>query len=126
MSKSLTQQAITFLQRSRCDAGPIDSGVPYVCCARNDDSLILQQQSSTDEGTASALSTTAAYDENIDDSIVSRNTNDTGLLPDRSECGREFIENRIYSGQVSAAAAVVDNFYDVVYEIISLSLSAEH
>jgi hypothetical protein len=106
MSKPLTQQSIRFLQLSQCEAGAVEDSIPHVCCARNDDSLILQP--ATDGGTTSALSTTtAAYDsdtidENLDDSIVSQNTTGSGLLPDRSECGREFIENRIYSGQVSA------------------------
>lgn len=42
---------------------------------------------------------TASSDENKDDSIIYKSSN--ALLPKTNECGREKIENRIYSGQVS-------------------------
>jgi hypothetical protein len=47
---------------------------------------------------------TEASDEK-DDSIIYKSSNT--LLPKTNECGREKIENRIYSGQVSAVALVV-------------------
>lgn len=106
--KPLTQQSIRFLQQSQCDAGfPISNNIPYVCCARNDDSLILQPTAATAVQPQSDIKDKATHDdifssenENFDDSIDSA-SNSSGLLPSRSECGQEFIVNRIYSGQVS-------------------------
>lgn len=110
-TKPLTRQSITFLQLSQCDPGwPVFNNIPYVCCARNDDSLILEPiapavQPSAIPQQIKAREKSADFgnefddDENLDDSIDSRNS--SGLLPNGSECGREYIENRIYSGQVS-------------------------
>jgi hypothetical protein len=109
-AKPLTQHAIRFLQMSQCDAGwSVQENIPYVCCARNDDSLILQPITAdvTKPPQPSAIlpkiSTQAVNfddydDENSDDSISFRNSTD--LLPNDGDCGREYIENRIYSGQV--------------------------
>ena len=107
-SKPLTQQSIRFLQLSQCDAGwPVQENIPYVCCARNDDSLILHPTTADAPPQHSAflpkISTqTNSFDdyddENSDDSISFRNLTD--LLPNEIDCGREYIENRIYSGQV--------------------------
>ncbi|CAG9806541.1 unnamed protein product [Chironomus riparius] len=106
-AKPLTQQTIRFLQMSQCDAGwPVEENIPYVCCARNDDSLILQPTTADAPPQPSALlpkisTQTANFDdyedENTDDSISFQNSTD--LLPNESDCGREYIENRIYSGQ---------------------------
>lgn len=111
-SKSLTQQSITFLKMSQCDAGAITGRVPHVCCARNDDSLMMGQK---DAGAGihdkslyapSAISS-ASSKENKDGSIVYRSSN--SLLPKTNECGREKIENRIYSGQVSLLLFSLDD-----------------
>lgn len=95
---------------SQCDAGwPVEENIPYVCCARNDDSLILQpttadapqppQPSAILPKKSTQVDNFDDYDdENSDDSISFRNSTD--LLPNERECGREYIENRIYSGQV--------------------------
>ncbi|CRK94579.1 CLUMA_CG008079, isoform A [Clunio marinus] len=99
-SKSLTQQSISFLKMSQCDGGSSQS-VPHVCCARNDDSLIFGHQ--PDEGIqekffkAPSASNNRASVDNEDDSIIYKSSN--SLLPKTNECGREKIENRIYSGQ---------------------------
>lgn len=53
--------------------------------------------------TAPSAVNTALPGENKDDSIIYKSSNT--LLPKTNECGREKIENRIYSGQVSAATA---------------------
>lgn len=105
-SNSLTQQSITFLKLSQCDAGRNTQNIPHVCCARNDDSLMLSPNAGDDDGIhdksldAPSAVNTAASDENRDDSIIYKSSN--GLLPKKNECGREKIENRIYNGQVSA------------------------
>lgn len=105
-SNSLTQETIRFLQLSQCDAETADKTVPHVCCARNDDSLILD----SDMNTTHLPALSAVFEdskaikkekgEHFDDSIDSRK-GWFNILPSRSECGRETIENRIYSGQVS-------------------------
>ena len=105
-SKSLTQQSITFLKLSQCDAGRI-TNMPHVCCARNDDSLILRPNAGDgiyDKSfdAPSAINSAESSDESHgddDDSIIYKSSN--SLLPKTNECGREKIENRIYSGQVS-------------------------
>lgn len=104
-SNSLTRQMVMFLKLSQCDAGRATRNVPYVCCARNDDSLVLQQNTGQDDGihdkffpAPSAVSKEASSESN-DGSIIYKSAN--SLLPKTNECGREKIENRIYSGQVS-------------------------
>lgn len=103
MSNTLSQQSIKFLQLSQCNFGAFDNGVPYVCCARNDDNLTLLSDTTT-VTQVPALSANSAMIRKSnerkfdDDSIVMRRLN--GLLPDRSVCGQEIVENRIYSGQV--------------------------
>ena len=102
-SKPLSQQSIRFLQLSQCDAGwPVQNNIPYVCCARNDDSLILQPTGavvSQPPQTSAVENNFDDYDnDDSDDSISFRNSTD--LLPNEGDCGREYIENRIYSGQV--------------------------
>jgi hypothetical protein len=102
-SNTLSQQAIKFLQLSQCNAETFDNGVPYVCCARNDDNLTLPSDTTT-EAHSPALSANSAMirksnERELVDSIVSdKRLNE--LLPDRSECGVEVVENRIYLGQV--------------------------
>jgi hypothetical protein len=110
-SNSLTQQSITFLKLSQCDAGRITKNIPHVCCARNDDSLILADISAG-EGihdksfdAPSAINRATLFEKNKDDSIIYKSSN--SLLPKTNECGREKIENRIYSGQVSDVTVVV-------------------
>lgn len=104
-SKSLTRQSITFLKMSQCDPGRFTRNIPHVCCARNDDSLILRPYTGDDEGlhdksfSAPSAVSTDAFRENDDGSIIYKSAN--SLLPKTNECGREKIENRIYSGQVS-------------------------
>lgn len=107
-SNSLTQQSITFLKQSQCDSGQLTTKTtPHVCCARNDDSLIfgtggndgIQEKSFVAQ---SAVNTEVSNEK--DDSIIYKSSNT--LLPKTNECGREKIENRIYSGQVSAGSAV--------------------
>lgn len=100
-SNSLTQQSIAFLKLSQCDAGQDTTNNPHVCCARNDDSLMLGPHDGLHDKSASAPSAlhTASSSENNDDSIIYKSSN--SLLPKTNECGREKIENRIYSGQVS-------------------------
>lgn len=77
--------------------------VPHVCCARNDDSLMLSPNAGDglhDKSSAAPSAVnTASSSENKDDSIIYKSSN--SLLPKTNECGREKIENRIYSGQVS-------------------------
>jgi Regulatory CLIP domain of proteinases len=108
-SNSLTQQSIRFLKLSQCDAGRISKDIPHVCCARNDDSLMFGPNAG--EGlhdkslTAPSAVNTVSSDENKDDSIIYKSSNT--LLPKTNECGREKIENRIYSGQVSAARCLL-------------------
>jgi hypothetical protein len=91
---------------SQCDVDSIENDTPHVCCARNDESLIIQssqtavalapnQQQQQQQPLSSALfgkMTMGDSDESIEENA---------LLPNRSECGREHVENRIYSGQVS-------------------------
>lgn len=108
-SNSLTQQSITFLKLSQCDSGQLTTKTtPHVCCARNDDSLIFE--TGGDDGiqeksfVAQSAVNTEVLDEK-DDSIIYKSS--STLLPKTNECGREKIENRIYSGQVSAALFVV-------------------
>lgn len=122
ISKSLTQQSITFLKMSQCDAGAITGRVPHVCCARNDDSLMMGQE---DAGAGihdksldakSAINSASSY-ENTDDSIVYKSSN--SLLPKTNECGREKIENRIYSGQVSLLFSLMVLF--VCWQILRLT-----
>lgn len=105
-SNSLSQHSIMFLKRSQCDGGPNGQGnIPHVCCARNDDSLIFG--SSAGDGIydksfdAPSAVNTEPPSENRDDSIIYKSSN--SLLPKTNECGREKIENRIYSGQVSCS-----------------------
>lgn len=101
-SNSLSQQSITFLKMSQCDAGSITRTGPYVCCARNDDSLMLNPNAGNGiyDKSANAPSAPSLSIENSDDSIIYKSSN--SLLPKTNECGREKIENRIYSGQVSS------------------------
>lgn len=122
-SKSLTQQSITFLKMSQCDSTKITGRVPHVCCARNDDSLMLGQN---DAGAGildkslhapSAISSASSY-ENTDDSIVYKSSN--SLLPKTNECGREKIENRIYSGQVSFLLFILMSLF-VCWQILSFT-----
>lgn len=104
-SNSLTQETIRFLQLSQCDA-ETDNKVPHVCCARNDDSLIFDfDMNATHLPALSAVfedskAIKKEKGDNLDDSIDSTKAW-FNLLPSRSECGRETVENRIYSGQVS-------------------------
>lgn len=102
-SKSLSQQSITFLKLSQCDAGRINRDTPHVCCARNDDTLVSRPASNAGVGihdkSLDAPSAIDAWSANKDDSIIYKSSN--SLLPKTNECGREKIENRIYSGQVS-------------------------
>lgn len=107
VSKTLTQQSITFLKLSQCENSRQESSeTPSVCCARNDDSLVLRpdagegiHEKSLDAESAVNI---AAPGANKDDSIIYKSSN--SLLPRKNECGREKIENRIYSGQVSWAS----------------------
>ena len=102
-SNTLTQQSITFLKLSQCDSGHITKSIPHVCCARNDDSLMFGQHAGHGISDKSfrppPISNSASSEENKDDSIIYKSSN--SLLPMTNECGREKIENRIYSGQVS-------------------------
>lgn len=98
-SKSLTQQSIAFLKLSQCDAGHITRNVPHVCCARNDDSLIWESNAGDGIHDKSFDAPSAINTAEKDDSIIYKSSN--SLLPKTNECGREKIENRIYSGQVS-------------------------
>lgn len=122
-SKSLTQQSITFLKLSQCDAGRITEGVPHVCCARNDDSLMFGPN--TGDGindkslSAPSAVNTASLDDNKDDSIIYKSSN--ALLPKTNECGREKIENRIYSGQVSVQHAACLLAWQIVFFVLLLS-----
>lgn len=111
MTKPLTQQSIRFLQLSQCDAGAVSNNVPHVCCARNDDSLILEPISSPQQLTTEAPSAfTALKNVEISDDSIKYNK----LLPNRSECGREQIENRIYSGQVRIFFSFRVKFYEYI------------
>lgn len=104
-SNSLTHETIRFLQLSQCAAETSDNKVPHVCCARNDDSLILD----SDMNTTHLPALSAVFEDakaikkgkDLDDSIDSTK-GWFSLLPKRSECGLETVENRIYSGQVSS------------------------
>lgn len=99
-SKSLTQQSIAFLKLSQCDAGRITRNIPHVCCARNDDSLMLNPNAGNGIHDKSYNAPSSAVNSaSSDDSIINKSAN--SLLPRTNECGREKIENRIYSGQVS-------------------------
>ena len=98
--KPLTQASIKFLKMSQCDSGlEHDPSTPYVCCARNDNSLGFQ----TKERQSIPLtpSDSISYRESSNYPITKITDIKNELLPKQSECGREFIENRIYSGQVS-------------------------
>lgn len=103
-SKSLTQESITFLKLSQCDGGHITKNIPHVCCARNDDSLMLGPYAGNGIHDKSLDAPSATSEENTDDSIIYKSS--SSLLPKTNECGREKIENRIYSGQVSCLLAV--------------------
>lgn len=104
-SKSLTQQSVAFLKLSQCDAGQITRNIPHVCCARNDDSLMLHPNAGDGIHDKFFSAPSAASSASPDDSIIYRSAN--SLLPKTNECGREKIENRIYSGQVSLFAVLV-------------------
>lgn len=110
-SKSLTQQSVTFLKLSQCDAGLLPRNVPHVCCARNDDSLMLGHSPGhrVDDGIRDKFfnapsATNSASSEHKDDAIIYKSSN--SLLPKKNVCGREKIENRIYAGQVSLLSLV--------------------
>lgn len=125
-SNSLTQQMIAFLKLSQCDAGPVVLNVPHVCCARNDDSLMLSPNAGDglhDKSSAapSAVNTVSSS-KNKDDSIIYKSSN--SLLPKTNECGREKIENRIYSGQVSLSCCRRAGFW-WLWQITCLPSSAE-
>jgi len=99
-SSSLSPQSVSFLKMSQCNGG--NQYIPHVCCARNDDALLLSPNAAT--AAADLAPETIAFEtsnENFDDTIIYKSS--TGLLPQQSECGRESIENRIYSGVVSCA-----------------------
>lgn len=102
-SKSLSQESITFLKMSQCDFGRTTRNIPHVCCARNDDSLMLPPYAGDGIHDKSLDAPSASSRENKDDSDVYRTSN--SLLPRTDKCGREKIENRIYSGQVSCLLA---------------------
>lgn len=90
---------------SQCD-GDSSSNAPHVCCARNDESLNWRpaptKTSSSHERSFSAQSSQnfAVSNEHQDGSIAYKTVGTNNLLPKGGECGREFIENRIYNGQV--------------------------
>ena len=97
--KPLTQASIKFLKMSQCDNGlEHDPTTPYVCCARNDNSLGFQTKER--QSIPAISSDNISYRESSNYPITKMD-NSNELLPKQSECGREFIENRIYSGQVS-------------------------
>lgn len=109
-SNTLTQQSISFLRLSQCDAEMAENTTPHVCCARNDDNLTSQSHN-VNKTQLTALSAifmdTKTMNEQreerqFDDSIFSRKIF-MKILPDRSVCGKETIVNRIYSGQVKYA-----------------------
>ena len=104
-SKSLSQESITFLKLSQCEAGPTTGNIPHVCCARNDDSLMFNPHAGDGIHDKSLDAPSASSEENQDDSIIYKSS--SSLLPKTNECGREKIENRIYSGQVSSMAVLV-------------------
>lgn len=109
-SKSLTQQSIEFLKLSQCDAGRITKNIPHVCCARNDDSLMLRPNAGDGIHDKFFSAPSAVNSASPDDSIISKSAN--SLLPKTNECGREKIENRIYSGQVSLPCLfVLTNYF---------------
>lgn len=100
-SNTLTQQSIRFLQLSQCDAEVLDNNIPHVCCAKNDDNLTSQSDMNKAHLPAlSALFTNSETIKDLDDFVVSESKNSRKILVDRSICGRETIEHRIYSGQV--------------------------
>lgn len=114
-SKTLTRQMVMFLKLSQCDAGPANT--PFVCCARNNDSLILRPYTGEDDGihdkffpAPSAVSPAAS----VDGSIIYESAN--SLLPKTNECGREKIENRIYSGQVSLLSCCTRPFDKLLFK----------
>lgn len=102
-SNTLTQQSIQFLRQSQCVPEEDGNPTPHVCCSRNDDNLTLQSNmNKTHLPALSAVFTNVTITEegeNVDASTASSNFFLT-MLPNRTVCGKETVENRIYSGQV--------------------------
>lgn len=102
-SKSLSQQSIKFLQMSQCNIYDRSRFAAFVCCSQDSQN----QRVTGDDGFASAenvspwqrISSSTTENVRFNDSIINyRNQPDDNIS---LECGKEKIENRIYSGQVS-------------------------
>lgn len=107
-SNTLTQQSIQFLRQSQCVAEMAGNTTPHVCCSRNDDNLTLQ--SNMKKTHLPALSAVFIKTETISKEIEERESDDAStaskklflkMFPNRTVCGKEAVENRIYSGQVN-------------------------
>jgi Regulatory CLIP domain of proteinases len=102
-SKSLTQQSIKFLQLSQCSNHHHEQNksVVFVCCSENNHVESV--------GNLNKNENSAAFNDELQQQEIrvrTPNSNDS-IIDDRNQpfdqtihCGREKIENRIYSGQV--------------------------
>lgn len=105
-SNSLTQHSIKFLQLSQCinvHERQRSSSVAFVCCADNNNNHV-ESIDNLNKNENSAFSNIFLQEQQ---DIRARNSNDS-IIDDINKpsdhtivhCGREKIENRIYSGQV--------------------------
>lgn len=107
-SNTLTHQSIQFLRQSQCTAEMVGDPTPHVCCSRNDDNLTLQSNMNKIHLPALSavfknnvtISKENEEGENVDASTASKKLI-SKMFPNHTVCGKETVENRIYSGQVN-------------------------
>lgn len=109
-SKSLSQQSIKFLQMSQCNNYDRRKFAAFVCCSQDSSSSRNQRVTGDIDSIDSAenVSLRQRISSSDDKTTVNVRLNDSIInyrnQPDDNismECGKEKIENRIYSGQVS-------------------------